>query len=306
MQQIHPILVPSNLGLKPLVRGHQPGAWRSPHVLLDAGILTGVEASPTTELDRPPYDFHRQAGASIRNGNTLRIYSLGLASIVNDSIAKGALPVVIGGDCSVLLGCLIGARGDGPCGLVHVDGHSDFYYPGIYDPESTQGTAAGMDLALATGRGEPLLTEWPGVSGPLVTDQAVIQVGDRDAGTEDDYLPSTIRRIDINEALDLGVNEVVSQVLEHFSQQGIGRIWLHVDLDVLDEAVMRAVDSPGSPGFDFSFLSRLIDGLMQRPAFIGMNLTIYDPEEDPTGEYATQIAQSISPALVNAQVARKA
>lgn len=303
-QQAHPILVPSNLGLKPLLRGHQPGAWRAPHVLIDAGILAGVDVLPTTELDRPAYDFGRQTGTSIRNGNTLRDYSLTLADIVTQSLTIGALPIVIGGDCSVLLGCLVGARSNGSCGLVHVDGHSDFYYPGIYDPESTLGTAAGMDLALATGRGEPLLAQWPDVSGPLVTDQTVIQIGDRDAGSEDDYLPSTIRRIDINEALNLGVTEVVSQVFEHFRHQGISRIWVHVDLDVLDEAVMPAVDSPGSPGFDFSFLSSLIEGLMEKQEAIGLNLTIYDPEEDPAREYATLIAQSISSALTNAQKTR--
>jgi len=38
-----------------------------------------------------------------------------------------------------------------------------------------------MDLALATGRGEALLTRWPGIDGPLVIDEDAVQIGERDA-----------------------------------------------------------------------------------------------------------------------------
>lgn len=300
MQQVQPILMPSSLGLKPLVRGHQPGAWRAPQVLLDAGIFNGVMSLPIAELDRPAYDFQKQSGTSIRNGNTLRAYSLALANVVSASLSNGSFPVVVGGDCSALLGCLLGARKQGLCGLMHVDGHSDFYHPGIYDPNSTLGTAAGMELALATGRGESLLTQWPGCAGPLVSDQAAIQIGDRDAGTAEDYLPPTIRRIDIHEALDLGASRVVRHALDHMKQQLIDRVWVHVDLDVLDESAMPAVDSPGSPGIDFAYLTELIKGFTSDQTVIGLNITIYDPEEDPTGKYATRIAQAVSTALKEA------
>ena len=39
---------------------------------------------------------------------------------------------------------------------------------------------AGMDLALATGRGDPLMTAWPGVPAPLVPDAQVVQIGERE------------------------------------------------------------------------------------------------------------------------------
>lgn len=161
-----------------------------------------------------------------------------------------------------------------------------------------------MDLALVTGRGEPLLTQWPGCTDPLVSDQATIQIGDRDAGTDEDFLPSTISRIDIHEALALGASEVVRRALDHFNRQLLNRVWVHIDLDVLDEGVMPAVDSPGSPGFDFEYLADLIRGLMSDRAVIGLNLTIYDPEKDPTGMHASRIAQAISTAMKQAQRVR--
>jgi hypothetical protein len=52
--------------------------------------------------------------------------------------------------------------------------------PSATDAGSRLGSAAGMDLALATGRGELLLTHWPVAGSPLVTDDDVIQIGDRE------------------------------------------------------------------------------------------------------------------------------
>ena len=60
--------------------------------------------------------------------------------------------LVIGGDCSVVLACLLAARkkaGDA-VGLVYVDAHADFASP----EESRTGSAASMALALATGRSQ--------------------------------------------------------------------------------------------------------------------------------------------------------
>ena len=53
------------------------------------------------------------------------------------------------------------------------------------------------------------------------------------------------------------------RVVERLEQRRLDRVWLLVDLDVLDQRVMPAVDSPGSPGLDFAqladLLSRLVD-----------------------------------------------
>ena len=64
---------------------------------------------------------------------------------------------------------------------MHVDGHSDFFHSLAADASGRLGAVAGMDLALATGRGEPLLTQWPGIAGPLVADRDAIQLGERNA-----------------------------------------------------------------------------------------------------------------------------
>jgi arginase len=157
------VMAPSNLGLRPLRPGHEPGTWRAPAALLAAGLLDAIGRPAVIELPRPTYSPDPQPGTRLLNGHAMRAFNLALAQVVRDVLHHDEFVLVIGGDCSILLGALAGARQRGPLSLVHIDGHSDFRHPGNYDPERSLGAVAGMDLALATGRGEALGTEWPGV-----------------------------------------------------------------------------------------------------------------------------------------------
>jgi arginase len=144
-EAIELITAPSSLGLRPEPPGHEPGAWRAPDVLLAAGLAGRLQAARVVELNHPRYAFQAQPGTRIRNGHTLRAYSLALADAVTTALDAGRFPVVVGGDCSVLLGCLLAARHGGRCGLLHVDGHRDFLHPNNYDTTARLGSAAGMD-----------------------------------------------------------------------------------------------------------------------------------------------------------------
>jgi arginase family enzyme len=57
--------------------------------------------------------------------------------------------------------------------------------------------------------------------------------------------------------------------------------WIHLDADVLDAAVMPAVDSPEPGGPDLDQLAGLLRPLVNHPKALGMELTIYDPKLDP-------------------------
>lgn len=292
------IAAPCNLGLRPLRDAHIPGAWRGPDVLEAAGIAAAVGARSTIRLPRPDYQADAVPASRIRNGPALRAFNEQLALEVQAAIADKSFPVVIGGDCSILLGCLAGARTNGRLGLVHVDGHSDFFHPGNYDAEARLGSAAGMDLALATGRGEPLLAIWDGT--PLVEDRYVSQIGERDELDPDyayrDIETTRIRRFPVRSVRKAGIEETICKVLAPVNGER-PPFWLHVDLDVLDEDEMPAVDSPGSPGMTFDELERLISGFLASGRIFGLDLTIYDPDLDPTGRYARDIVRTIERAF---------
>ena len=288
------IEAPSNLGLRPLRLGHEPGAWAAPKALRDAELHKKLAPAAVMSLPRPQYRFEPEPGTRIRNGHEIRRFSEALANMVSRTLRSGSFPLVLGGDCSILLGCLLGARASGQIGLVHVDGHSDFFHPGNYDADVRPGSAAGMDLALATGRGETLLASWDGE--PLVEDAHVVQIGERDE-TDPDYAyrdieQTLIRRLPVREVLRLGISASVARALAPVGSER-RKLWLHVDLDVLNASLMPAVDSPGSPGLGFRELAMLIDAFARSGRVLGMDVTIFDPELDPDGQYAGAIAQCL-------------
>jgi arginase len=101
------------------------GVARTPGVLRDAGLANAL--SPGTDYgDIPllPPRPHRDAATGIIDPAGLAAMVTGVRSAVGRILADGCLPVVIGGDCPPLLGCLAGARDrHGRLGLLFVDGH---------------------------------------------------------------------------------------------------------------------------------------------------------------------------------------
>lgn len=286
------VAAPSNLGLRPLRPGHEPGTWRAPAALFDAGLADALGSPSTTWLERPVYSAIPQAGTQLRNGPSMRAFNLLLAAVVRDTVERREFALVVGGDCSILLGALAGARAAGPLSLVHVDGHSDFRNPGNHD-FAEPGAVAGMDLALATGRGEPLGTDWPGIVGPLVADEDVVQLGEREGRDADfawpDIADTAIEQIDVFTAMAIGPGGVSRRIADRLNRTPRQGFWVHLDVDVLDQATMPAVDSPGSPGIPVDDLIATLAPLVADERCRGMTVTVFDPDLDPSGRYAALV-----------------
>jgi len=69
--------------------------------------------------------------------------------------------------------------------------------------------------------------------------------------------------------------------------------WVHVDVDVLDPAVMPAVDAPDEGGIAYAELELLIAGLVSSTSCVGIEVTVFDPDYDPDGVYARDIADTL-------------
>lgn len=287
------ILAPSNLGLRPLWKGHVPGTWRAPEALQAAGLEGKVLPARVRHLSKPTYSPELQPGTRLYNGHEIRRFNLELAAQVFEVASDRHFCLVIGGDCSILLGALAAIRRIEPVALFHIDGHSDFRHPGNYDPERQIGAVAGMDLALATGRGEPLLTEWPGAAAPLVPDALVFQLGERESRDPDfawpDIAATQINRLEIFDVPVLGLKGVGERLLRFTEEVRLG-FWIHLDIDVLDGKIMPAVDSPGSPGLSVEQLIELTKPLAQHQRCLGASVSVFDPDLDPDGVFATTIA----------------
>jgi arginase len=163
--------------------------------------------------------------------------------------------------------------------------------------------------SLASGRGELLLTRWPEIGRPLVEDADVGQVGEREAAEPDfnkfygDIVHTDITRLNIQGVLAKGIDSTVRQVLARLESRALGRVWLHVDFDVLDQTVMPAVDSPGGPGLNYQQLALLIGDLCHSGRVVGADFTIYDPERDPHAEYSKPLVDCIARGIRNCRSA---
>ncbi len=289
MRELCLIRAPSNLGLRPPAPGREPGTWRAPQALTEAGLVEAVRPATVFDLGRPTYDPAPGVGTRLLNGHAMRAFNLALAGLVERALGLGRFPLVVGGDCAILLGALAGVRRAGPVSLVHLDGHSDFRHPGNYDPAASLGAVAGMDLALATGRGEALMTTWPGTAAPLVPDAQVVQIGEREGRSPGFAWPdiggTAITRMDVFEARRAGASAVLERTFATLDREP-WPFWVHFDVDVLDQAVMPAVDTPGSPGIDPEDVTAILRPLVSDPRCRGMTVTIFDPDLDPAGELA--------------------
>jgi arginase len=134
-----------------------------------------------------------------------------------------------------------------------------------------------------------------------VADEDVVQVGEREQGDLDypfhEIAETGILQLSIHQVQNRGIKGVVGAIAERLESRELDRVWLHIDLDVLDQSVMPAVDSPGSPGFSYDELVFFISGLIETGRVAGADVAIYDPDLDPTGEYAAAIAQALNAAF---------
>jgi arginase family enzyme len=95
---------PSHLGLR------APGVEGLPEALLAAGFAERIGARRGTRLAPPAFDPTIDAGTGLLNPHGLRDYAPKLADAVGVVLDEGAFPIVLGGDCTILLGITLALR----------------------------------------------------------------------------------------------------------------------------------------------------------------------------------------------------
>src|SRR5262245_37030630 len=108
-----PIVVvgaPSSIGIRPYDDGQQRRLDQAPAALREQGLVDRLAAQDSGDVEPPPYaDFERPPGGA-RNVAAITSYSHALAERIARVSADNAFVVVLGGDCSIVLGCLLGIR----------------------------------------------------------------------------------------------------------------------------------------------------------------------------------------------------
>jgi arginase len=206
---------------------------------------------------------------------------------VTDAGRGGRVPLLVGADCPVILGCLaaIRDRGERP-GLVMVDGHEDAWPP---EPSET-GEASDSEVAIALGEVDhlpPLLDELM----PVLDAGAIAQLGPRDA---DEIAAAGVASLRDRVAYFVDGEHLHGADVERSMQAALAAVsadglWIHIDLDVLATDAIAAVDYPQPGGITWDELDRLAAGGLQDPRCRGVSVAIYNPALDPERRDAQRV-----------------
>jgi arginase len=156
-----------------------------------------------------------------------------------------------------------------------------------------------MELALVTGRGPEPVTNLEGRR-PLVRDEDAVVFGFRDAehaavdGSQP--LAPTIRAMDLLSVRERGAERAARDALAHLERTGgPAGFWVHLDVDVLDVAIMPAVDYHLPDGLTWEELTAVLRTAVASDHATGLDITIFNPTLDPDG----QVAHALVDALVS-------
>ncbi len=281
---------PSTFGLR------STGVERLPEVLLQHGLAERVRGRRAGRVaPETPRESRRDPQTNVLNAGAIARYAEQLADAVGPLLDRREFPVLLGGDCTIVLGPALALRRRGRYGLLFIDGQADFFQPEA-DP---YGEAASMDLALVTGHGPKALVEFDGHT-PLIRDTDAVAFGFRDAEDQAQYgsqpLPAALRAFDLPTIRGQGIVSAARQAVAHLSRPELDGFWIHVDADCLDDAVMPAVDFRLPDGLAPRELETVLKTALDSGRAVGLEVTIYNPELDSDG----RAGQLLTDVLVHA------
>ena len=280
----------SNVGASPYDDGVARDLNRAPAVLRERGLVSRLRGIDMGDVIAPSYRDYTRLPDRVRNQEQVATYSRALAQRLSCAMAHDSFGLVVGGDCSVVLGCLLAGRsraGD-QLGLIYVDAHADY----AVNEESVSGAAANMALAMATGRDRSPLATLAGAT-RLVDGVHTALIGRRHSSTEGwaatALAESSILDVSSAQLLSDDRLELAALTLDRVAGTQDSGFWIQLDVDVLNPMVMGAVEAPEAGGPTAAQLIEFLRPIVRHPQALGMSVTTYDPALDPDRSCARQL-----------------
>ncbi|RUT80732.1 arginase family protein, partial [Mesorhizobium sp. M7A.T.Ca.US.000.02.1.1] len=267
---------PSTLGLA------TDGVERLPGRLLDLGLAERIQARRAGRLAVPAKDPTPDSETGTLNARAIAQWSPKLADAVEAVLDAGGFPVVLGGDCTIVLGSALAFRRRGRYGLLFIDGNADFFQP----EAEPNGEGASMDLAFVTGYGPSLLTDIEGRA-PLVRPEDAVAFAYRDHKDQEEYgsqpLPEELKVLDLPAVRATGIEAAAREAVDHLTRAELDGFFIHLDADCLDDVIMPAVDFRVPGGLSWDELTAALRLALASGKAVGLEITIYNPRLDEDG-----------------------
>jgi arginase len=290
MNRIVVLDAPSILGLR------ESGVEFLPNALRKKSLVEKLGAEDGGKLQTLSYSAERDKETKLLNPQAIHDFSVTLADRVEKIVEQEKFPLVLGGDCSIIIGNLLALRRRGRYGLFFMDGHADFYQPEI----SPTGEVADMDLGIVAGYGPDIVTNIENLK-PLVKEEDVVLFGFRDYENalkdgSRDVLKTKINCYQLKDIESLTVTDAAKKACAQMSD-AIEGVWIHLDVDVLNDKVMPAVDYRMPGGLYFNDLEQILKIVASTKKAVGMSVAIFNPTLDPTGEIAQNLVKVLAEGL---------
>ena len=219
-----------------------------------------------------------------------------LAILVGQTLSRGSVPLVLGGDHSVAVGTASGVsqffrEQERKIGLIWLDAHAD-----MNTPETTpSGNVHGMPLACVVGMGPPELTMLFGYS-PKVAPENTVIVGLRDVDkTEKPQVrESGVHAFTMRDIDERGLRSVMEEAIR-LACDGTAGFHLSLDMDFVDPTYAPGVGTPVRGGVTYREAHLAMEMICDSERVISLEVVEVNPvidEVNRTADLAVELVMS--------------
>jgi arginase len=269
-----------------LVAGHE----RAPQALRAAGLVARLTSAGFQVTDHGDCvlrvfaadDEHPRA----RNTAAVLATLEELRPKVEVAVKSGALPIILGGDSTIVLATIAGARRYyHNVSLIYVDRDAALNVPAT----TPSGCVDGMVISHVLGRGAPELVRFWGEP-PLVREPDVALFGlERLDPPEQQFLArSALRRYTVDDIVRRGPKATAEETVDRVHARRHDFV-LHIDLDVIAAEDFRAANLSAPGGLRLADLRQALAVFAAEPKLAAIEISAYNPALDPDGSDAKRI-----------------
>lgn len=289
--------VPSSAGT------HGIGQEQAPLQLRRAGLVDRLHAAGVEIVDDGdlPMALYRPGSQDRHQQNLDQVIRVAqrVADRVEQVVASGRVPVVLGGDCTITLGALAGMQRHHPeAGLVYFDGDVD-----LNTPDTTRsGILDGMGVAHLLGEGAPALARL-GPRIPMLSPGQLVLFGYDPRMLE----PAETERLEACGAAAWPVGRIAGQPARAAAdalaalKSSASPLLVHFDVDAIDSTDLPLANYPHfNLGQSFDSAMTCLAAFCADPRFAGLVITEVNPDHDADGTLLSRLINGIVTALTRA------
>jgi len=257
----------------------------------------GHRVQDVGDLDVQIPETQKVGGGKLRYKAAILAFCEELCKVVDRSLTRGRMPLVLGGDHSIAIGSVAGssnyfARQGQSIGLIWFDAHGD-----ANTPETTpSGNIHGMSLAVSLGLGDPDLVNLGGRTPKVLPrNTVVIGVRDVDAGEAVILKESGVTVYTMRDLDERGMRDVVDEAIQQ-AGDGTAGIHLSFDMDVVDPEDAPGTGTPVWGGITYREAHLAMELMSDRANIVSVDLVEVNPVLDTknmTGILAAELVQSL-------------